>query len=63
VKVLVLACFDDAGQFLFPVLIFKGIDKRQEIGDGLPPVLDCALTEKRRIWATTYLASRSQSIF
>jgi hypothetical protein len=46
---LVLACCKNAGQFLPPLLIFKGVDKKQEIGDGLLPVLDCALTEKRRI--------------
>jgi hypothetical protein len=28
---LVLACCNDAGQFLPPVLTFKGVDKRQEV--------------------------------
>ena len=45
VKMLGISCFNAAGQFLPLVLIFKGVNKRQEIGDGLIPVLGCALTE------------------
>lgn len=46
VKMLVIACCNAAGQFVPPILIFKGVNKRQEIGDVLLLVLGCALTEK-----------------
>ena len=46
VKMLGIACCNAVGQFVPRVLIFKGVNKRQEIGDGLLPVLGCALTEK-----------------
>jgi hypothetical protein len=35
-SVTVIACCNAAGQFLPPVLIFKGVNKKHEFGDGLP---------------------------
>jgi hypothetical protein len=35
-KATVMACCNAEGQFIPPVLILKGVDKKQELGDGLP---------------------------
>jgi hypothetical protein len=32
----VMACCNAEGQFLPPVLILKGVNKKQALGDGLP---------------------------
>jgi hypothetical protein len=36
-NVRVIACCKYAGQFLPPVSIFKGVNKKEELADGLPP--------------------------
>ena len=33
----VVACCSATGEFLPPYVIFKGVHKREELGDGLPP--------------------------
>jgi hypothetical protein len=41
-----IACCNAAGQFLPPVLIIKGVNKKHEFGDGLPPGSDVYMNPK-----------------
>jgi hypothetical protein len=45
-NVTVIACCNAAGQFLPPVLIFKGVNKKHEFGDGLSPESDVYMNPK-----------------
>ena len=46
----VTACCNDAGQFLASVLIFKTVDKKQEVADDLQPGSDVYMT-----WKSSYI--------
>ena len=45
-SVTILACCNAAGQFMPPILIFKGVNKKQELADGLPPGSDVYMNKK-----------------
>jgi hypothetical protein len=42
----VTACCNAEGQFLPPILILKGVNKKQELGDGLPHRSDVYMNPK-----------------
>jgi hypothetical protein len=42
----VIAFHNAGSQFLRSVLIFKHVNKKQEFGDGIPPVLDMDMNRK-----------------
>jgi hypothetical protein len=48
----VTACCNDQGQFLHPILIFKGVNKKQEFDDGSPQVSDVYLN-----WKSLYIST------
>lgn len=45
-NVTVIGCCNAAGQFLPPVLIFKGVNRKPELADGLPPGSDVYMNKK-----------------
>jgi hypothetical protein len=54
----VIACRNDAGQFLPSVLILKGVNKKQEIADGLTPRSDVYMNRKTS-YISTHLFNKS----
>jgi len=57
-NVRVVVCRNDAGQFLPQVLIFNGINKKQELADGLHPGADVYMNRKSS-YISTHLLSKS----
>jgi len=58
--VMVIACCNAASQFLPPLVIFKGVYKKQEFSNGLTPGAD-VYTNRRSSYISTDLSSGSQS--
>jgi hypothetical protein len=50
----VIACCSAEGHFLLPVCTFKGVNKKQEFGDGLPPSSAVIMSKK-----STYVTSKA----
>jgi len=58
-------CYSDSvlywsGSISATSLLFKGVNKKEELADSLPPVSDCTLTGSQRALAHTYSASLSE---
>ena len=53
----IVACCSATGVFLPPVVIFKGIRRREELGDGLPVGAEFCMTESGYAQSQTFHAS------
>jgi hypothetical protein len=54
----VTACCDAASQFLFPVLIFKGVNQKEDFDVGLPPGSEVHMNPKLSYTGTGLFTKR-----